>query len=424
MFHSVPLRSARPALVASLIASLIASAALGGAACNKKSDEAKPGAAPASAASSGAAGSTGPIKIGMISAMSGPFADIGKQLQGGIKAFLKQRGDTVAGRKVEILYRDTTGPVPDVAKRLATELVVQDKVDFLIGFGFTPEAAASAQVATEARTPMVIMNAATSVITTKSPYIVRFSMTLPQITAPLGDWAAKNGIHKACTLVADFAPGHDAETWFTKTFTAGGGQIIEAIKAPLNSPDFSAYMQRVKDAHPDAVFVFVPAGEQSISVMKSFHDRGLAEAGIKLLATGDVLDDHGLATIGDAALGAISTHHYSVAHDSPENKAFLEAYRAANGDDAGLPNFMSVAAYDGMTAIYQVVDKLAGKLDSDKEMELFKSISFTSPRGPISIDPATRDIIQTVYLRRVEKVNGELRSVELSQFPNQKDPAK
>lgn len=384
----------------------------------KAGDEAKPEAAAA------AAPAAMPIRIGVIAAFSGPFADIGKQLRGGIAAYVKQHGDTAAGRKIELIYRDTTGPAPDVAKRLAQELVVQDKVDFLAGFGLTPEALAAAPVATEGKTPMIIMNAATSVITTKSPYIVRFSMTLPQVSAPLGDWAAKNGIHKVATLVADYGPGHDAEAAFTKTFTAGGGQIIDSVRSPLQNPEFASYAQRIKDAHPDAVFVFVPAGQQSVAVMKSFQERGLAEAGIKLIATGDVLDDHVLPTIGDPALGTISTFHYSIAHDSPENKAFLAAYRDANGPEAGLPNFMSVAAYDGMAAIYEVVTKLDGKLDADRAMEIFKHMSFTSPRGPISIDPDTRDIVQTVYLRRVEKVDGELRSVEQSQFASMKDPGK
>ncbi len=405
--------------------------ALAGAACSKKaSDESKPGApgpggapTPAAAAQTGDARTT--IKIGMVASFSGPFADVGKQLLGGVKAYMKQHGDTAAGKKIELVTRDTTGPVPEVAKRLAQELVVQDKVDFLIGFGLTPEALAVAPVATEGKTPMVIMNAATSIITTKSPYIVRFSLTLPQVSVPLGDWAAKNGIKKVVTMVADYGPGHDAEAAFTKAFTAGGGQVIDAIRTPVQSPDFSSFIQRVKDKQPDAVFVFVPAGQQSIAAMKAYDERGLAKAGIKLIATGDVLDDHGLATIGDAALGAISSFHYSVAHDSPENKAFLDAYRDANGADAGLPNFMSVGAYDGMAAIYDVIQKLDGKLDPDKAMDILKHEAFTSPRGPISIDPETRDIVQTVYLRRVDKVNGELRSVELQPLvAAMKDPGK
>jgi branched-chain amino acid transport system substrate-binding protein len=226
-------------------------------------------------------------------------------------------------------------------------------------------------------------------------------------------------------MVSDYGPGHDAEAAFTKAFTAGGGQVIDAIRTPVQNPDFSSFIQRVKDKQPDAVFVFVPAGQQSIAAMKAYDERGLGKAGIKLIATGDVLDDHGLATIGDPALGAISSYHYSVAHDSPENKAFLEAYRDANGAEAGLPNFMSVAAYDSMAAIYDVITKLDGKIDADKAMDILKHEAFTSPRGPIAIDPETRDIVQTVYLRRVDRVNGELRSVELQPLvEHMKDPGK
>jgi branched-chain amino acid transport system substrate-binding protein len=413
-----------PAFLRVAIAAVLLVPVLAGAACSKKTDDARPAAGSGSAASA-APQDRATIKIGMVASFSGPFADISKQLMGGVKAYMKQHGDTVAGKKIELVTRDTTGPVPEVAKRLAQELVVQDKVDFLTGFGLTPEALGAAPVATEGKTPMVIMNAATSIITTKSPYIVRFSLTLPQVCAPLGDWAAKNGIKKVVTMVSDYGPGHDAEAAFTKAFTAGGGQVIDAIQTPVQNPDFSAFIQRVKDKQPDAVFVFVPAGQQSIAAMKAYDERGLGKAGIKLIATGDVLDDHGLATIGDAALGAISSYHYSVAHDSPENKAFLDAYRDANGADAGLPNFMSVAAYDAMAAIYDVIQKLDGKIDPDKAMDILKHEAFTSPRGPISIDPETRDIVQTVYLRRVDKVNGELRSVEIQSLAtNLKDPGK
>lgn len=364
------------------------------------------------------------IKIGLIASFSGPFADIGKQIQGGIKAYLKEHGDRVAGKQIEIITRDTTGPVPEVAKRLAQELVVRDKVDFLVGFGLTPEALAVAPVATEARTPMIIMNAATSIITTKSPYIVRFSMTLPQVAAPMGDWATKNGIKKVATLVADYGPGIDAEAAFKKAFTAGGGEIVEAIQVSLKNPEFSSFVQRIKDAHPDAVFVFVPAGEQPVAFMKTFHERGLAEAGIKIIATGDLTDDHTLQAIGDPAIGIVTTFHYSLAHDSPENTAFQKAYLDANGAEAGPANFMSVAAYDGMAAIASVERELHGVMDADKALALLKNYTASSPRGHIAIDPETRDVIQSVYVRRVEKVGGQLRNVELSEFANVKDPGK
>jgi branched-chain amino acid transport system substrate-binding protein len=413
MLHTASLRAAVAALA------LFGAAALPG--CDKK-----PADKPADKTADKPGGETGSstIKIGLIASFSGPFADMGKQMQGGVKAYLKEHGDSVAGKKIEILVRDTTGPVPEVAKRLAQELVVRDKVDFLVGFGLTPEALAVAPVATEARTPMIIMNAATSIITTKSPYIVRMSMTLPQVASPMGDWAIKNGIKKVATLVADYGPGIDAEAAFKKTFTAGGGEIVDAIRVPLKNPEFSAFVQKIKDAHPDAVFVFVPAGEQPIAFMKSFHERGLAEAGIKIIATGDLTDDHTLQTIGDPALGVVTTFHYSLAHDSPENAAFLKAYLEANGAEAGPANFMSVAAYDGMAAIFDVERKLGGAMDADKALAILKGFTAQSPRGPIAIDPETRDIVQTVYVRRVDKVGSELRNVELSQFANVKDPGK
>jgi branched-chain amino acid transport system substrate-binding protein len=412
MFHSA-IRSPRAAF-----ATALALGALTLGACDKK----KAGGDEAAAISSPAAAGT--IKLGLVASFSGPFADVGKQIENGMKAWMKEHGDTVAGKKIEILRRDTTGPVPDVAKRLAQELVTRDKVDFLVGFGFTPEALAAAPVATEGKTPMVIMNAATSIITTKSPYIVRISLTLPQVSAPMGDWALKNGIKKVSTIVTDYGPGIDAETFFKKTFTAGGGTVVDSVRVPLNNPDFSAFMQRVKDAQPEAVFVFVPATEQCITFMKAFKERGLADAGIKIIATGDLVEDHQLPTLGEAALGVVSTHHYSIAHDSPENKAFLKAYADANGAEAGLPNFMSVAAYDGMAAIYNVVEKLGGTMDPDKALAILKGYKRMSPRGEIMIDPETRDIVQTIYVRRVEKVDGQYRNVEFESAGVLKDPGK
>jgi branched-chain amino acid transport system substrate-binding protein len=364
------------------------------------------------------------IKVGVVAPFSGPFAAYGRNMEAGIKAYMHQHGNTVAGKKIEIITRDTTGPAPEVAKRLAQELVVRDKVDFLAGFGLTPEALAVAPIATEAKKPMIIMNAATSIITAKSPYTARFSMTLPQISAPMGTWAAKNRIKKVYTLVADYGPGIDAEAAFRKAFTDGGGQVVDSVRVPLKNPDFAPFIQRIKDTKPEAVFVFVPAGEQGIAFMKGFQERGLAQAGIKVIATGDLTDDNVLEAMGDPALGMITTFHYSAAHDSPENAAFLKAYHEANGPGIGRANFMTVAAYDGMAAIYEVSKQLGGKIDGDKAMAILKGMKIMSPRGPITIDPETRDPIQTIYVRRVERVKGELYNVEFDKFENYKDPSK
>lgn len=363
------------------------------------------------------------IKIGLIAPFSGPFADYGKQMEGGIKAYMKQYGDKVAGKKVEIIIKDTTGPVPEIAKRLAQELVVRDKVDFLTGFGLTPEALAVAPIAEQAKKPMFIMNAATSVITTKSNYIARFSMTLPQISGPMATWALKNGVKKVVTLVADYGPGIDAETTFKTFFLGGGGQVLESIRVPLRNPEFAPFIQRIKDAKPEAVFVFLPAGEMGVAFMKGYRERGLAEAGIKVIATGDLTDDHVIQAMGDPVLGVITSFHYSAAHDSNENKVFLKNYAEAN-PKAGRPNFMTVAAYDATHAMYEVAKKLNGKIDGDKVMAAVKGMKFNSPRGPILIDPATRDVIQTVYIRKVEKANGELYNVEFDKFVDVKDPGK
>lgn len=364
-----------------------------------------------------------PVKVGLVAPFSGVAADYGKQMEAGIKAYFKLHGDTFGGRKIQILVRDTTGPNPEIAKRLAQELVTRDKVDFLAGFGFTPEALAAAPVATEAKVPMIVMNAASSVVTTRSPYIARFSMALPQVSAPMATWAARNGIKKVYTLVADYAPGIDSETAFKNAFTAAGGQVVDSVRVPLRNPDFAPFVQRIKDAKPEAVFMFVPAGEQSIAFMKAFEERGLAKDGIRVIATGDLTDDNVLNAMGDPVVGVITSHHYSAAHDSPENKAFVKAFKEVQKDLAR-PNFMGVGGYDGMAAIAEVVKRLGGKLDADKAMEILKNMKLTSPRGPISIDPATRDIVQTVYIRRVEKVGGEYYNVEFDKFPDVKDPGK
>ena len=372
------------------------------------------------AASVASAGDT--IKIGVVAPFSGPFAEYGRQMDVGMRAYLKVHGDTVAGKKIQILLKDTTGPVPEVAKRLAQELVVREEVDFLAGFGLTPEALAVADVATQAKKPMIVMNAASSVVTTKSPYIVRVSMTLPQITAPVATWAAKNGIKSVVTIVSDYAPGIDSENAFKKAFTAAGGTIVESIRAPLRNPEFAPFIQRIKDARPQAVFVFVPAGEQGIAFMKGVQERGLPQAGIKVIATGDITDDHVLDAMGDVALGMITSFHYSAAHESPENKAFLAACAQAGVE--GRPNFMTVAGYDGMAAIFEVVRKLDGKIDADRAVAALRGLRLTSPRGPIAIDPETRDIVQTVYLRKVEKRDGHYYNVEFDKVADVKDPGK
>jgi len=370
-----------------------------------------------------ASSAQGVVKLGMVGEFSGPFAQYGQQILGGMKAYMKLNGDMVAGKKIEIVQKDTTGPAPEIAKRHAQELVTRDNVDILVGFGLTPNALAAAPVATEAKKLMVIMNAATSIITTKSPYIVRVSMTLPQVTQPMALWAAKNGIKKVFTVVADYGPGLDAEKAFSEAFKAAGGEMVGSIHTPLQNPDFGPFVQRIKDAKPEAVFLFLPAGEQGIAFMKGYEERGLQQAGIKLIATGDITDDGVLEAMGDPTLGLITSFHYSAAHNSPENAAFKKAYSEANGDKLR-PNFMAAAGYDGMAVIYEALKKTGGSTDGDKLMAAIKGMKLTSPRGPIMIDPETRDVVQTVYIRKVEKVGGSLYNVEFDKFADQKDPAK
>jgi branched-chain amino acid transport system substrate-binding protein len=364
-----------------------------------------------------------PVKIGLVLPMSGPFAAYGKQIEHGVKLYLAINGDTYGGRKVELIVKDDSpGTSGDVSKRLAQELVVKDKVDILAGFGLTPSAFAVAPLATEAKKPMVVMNAATSAVTTKSPYIVRVSMTLPQNSAPIATWAAKNKIKNVFTLVADYGPGHDAEEQFKKTFTAAGGQIVGEVRAPVMNPDFAPYLQKIKDTRPDAVFIFLPPGAETIAFMKGFKERGLAQAGIQLISTGDLPDEDILDAIGDSALGLVTAFHYSEAHASPENKAYTAAYYKAYPKDR--PNFMSVGGYDGMHLIAEVLKKTNGSTDADKFIEAAKGMKWTSPRGAISIDPATRDIVQTVYIRKTERVGGKLQNVEFDRIPDFKDPGK
>ena len=374
-------------------------------------------------ASSFSAQAADPIKVGLILPMSGPFAAYGKQIEHGVKLYLATHGDSVAGRKIELIVKDDSpGTAGDVSKRLATELVIKDKVDILAGFGLTPSAFAVAPIATEAKKPMIVMNAATSAITTKSEYILRVSHTLPQVTAPIASWAAKNKIKKVFTLVADFGPGLDAAAQFKKTFTAAGGEVVGEVRTPVKSPDFAPFLQKIKDAAPEAVFLFVPPGEQTIAFIKGFAERDLAKAGIRIIATGDLSDEDILDSLGESAVGVVNSMQYSEAHNSPENKAYTAAF--AKAYPGMRPGYMSVAGFDGMQLIAKTLEKTAGDSDGDKFMSAAKGMAWTSPRGPISIDPQTRDIIQTIYIRKVEKVAGKLQNVEFDQVANFKDPGK
>jgi len=360
------------------------------------------------------------VKIGLILPYSGPFADAANQLQAGIDLYVAKHGDTVAGKKIEFVKKDTGGPAADVAQRVAQELVVRDGVDIIAGFALTPEAMGAAPVATEAKKLMVVMNAATSVVTEKSPYIVRTSVTIPQVEYPLGKWAFEQGIKQAYTLVSDYGPGHDAEKWFAQGFTEAGGTILGADRTPVANPDFSAYVQRVKDANPEAVFIFVPGGAQPAAIGKALADRGLAPPAVKILAQGELTHPEALASMGDTAKGIITTFHYTLERDAPLNKEFVEGYTGANGGRA--PDLFSIGGYDGMHLIYEALKKTNGDATGDALVEAAKGMSWESPRGPMSIDPETRDVVQTVYIREVQDVGGKLQNVIVHEIPNVKDP--
>ncbi|MES2190879.1 MAG: ABC transporter substrate-binding protein [Pseudomonadota bacterium] len=361
-----------------------------------------------------------PFKVGLLLPMTGPFASTGKQIENGVKLYMQQNGDTVAGRKIELVIKDDTG-LPDVTKRLAQDLVVTDKVDVLAGFGLTPLALSTAPIATQSKTPMVIMAAATSIITEASPYIVRTSMTLPQVTLGVAEWAPKNGIRKVVTLVTDYGPGLDAEKTFKERFTFNGGQIVDSLRVPLRNPDYAPFLQKVRDLKPDALFVFVPAGAGT-ALLKQFAERGLDKAGIKLIGEGSVADDEILNDMGDVALGLVTSHPYSVAHKSAANQKFVPAFMKLSNNVR--PNFFGVAAYDGMRVIYEAIKATKGQGDGSALVAAMKGQIFESPRGPIFIDAQTRDIVQNVYIRRVERVNGQLYNVEFDTIKDVKDPGK
>jgi len=359
------------------------------------------------------------VKIGLIVPMTGQQASTGKQIDAAVKLYQAQHGTTVAGKKVEVILMDD-GAVPDNTKRIAQELIVNDKVSFIAGFGVTPAALAAAPLATQAKVPEVVMAAGTSIITERSPYIVRTSFTLPQSSVIIADWALKNKIKKVVTMVSDYAPGADAEKSFSERFKAGGGEIVSAIKVPLANPDFAPFLQRAADAKPDALFIFVPSG-QGGTFMKQFTERGMDKAGIKIIGPGDVTDDDLLPNMGDAVIGAVTAHMYSASHPSQMNKEYVAAFEKANNFR---PNFMSVGGYDGMHLIYEALKKTNGDTNGDKLIAAMKGMKWESPRGPISIDPETRDIVQNIYVRKVEKVNGQLYNQEFATFEAVKDPVK
>ena len=361
------------------------------------------------------------FKIGLILPMTGQQATTGKQIEAAARLFMAQNGDKVAGRKIELIIKDDGG-IPDAAKRIAQELVVNDKVGVLGGFGLTPLALATAPIATQSKTPMVVMAAATSIITEASPYIVRTSFTLAQCSVAMGDWAPKNGIKRVVTLVSDYGPGIDAERFFKERFLLNSGQVIESLRVPLRNPDFAPFLQKVRDLKPDALFVFVPSGAGA-AVMKQFLERGMDKAGIKLIGTGDLTDDDQLNDMGDGSLGVVTSHHYSAMHPTAVNKKFVEAFKKAN---RGMrPNFMAVGGYDGMRVIYEALKNTkGGQGGGDALRAAMKGQIFESPRGQIFIDAQTRDIVQNIYLRRVEKKDGELYNVEFDVIKEVKDPGK
>ena len=360
------------------------------------------------------------VKIGLIVPLSGPFTSTGTDIKAAVDLYMKEHGDTVAGKKIMLIVRDDQG-IADQARRLAQELVVNDKVSFLAGFGNTPVALAVAPISAEAKIPQIVMAAATSVITERSPYIVRTSFAQAQPVVVIADWVAKKGIKKVVTLVSDFAPGYDSEAFFKDTIAKAGGQVSESIRVPLQNPDFSPFLQRAADAKPDGLFVFVPAG-QAGALIRQFVERGLDKSGIKLFGAGDITDDDVLNDMGEQVLGTVTAYYYSAAHESTKNKAFVDAYEKANNKRR--PNFFAVAGYDGMHLIYEALRKTHGSTNADVLLSAMKGMKWESPRGPIQIDPETRDIIQNIYIRKVERKNGQLYNVEFATVEAVKDPVK
>ncbi|OGA13032.1 MAG: ABC transporter substrate-binding protein [Betaproteobacteria bacterium RIFCSPHIGHO2_12_FULL_69_13] len=366
--------------------------------------------------------SQGTIKIGLIMSYSGQFADPAAQMDNAVKLYVKQHGDTVAGKKLEFIRKDTGGIAPPLAKRLAQELVVRDKVDIIAGLVLTPNALAVGDVSAEAKKFTVIMNAATAIITTKSPYMARTSTTLPQLNETFGTWAAKKaGVKKVYTMVSDYGPGHDAEGAFQRGFKEAGGEIVGSVRMPVANPDFSAFVQRAKDINPEAIYVFIPGGTQPSALGRALAERGVDTAKTKIFGMGELTEDEARKTMGDASLGIVTVYHYDHNHQSAMNREFVKAYNAEYNRN---PNIYAVGGWDGMHLIYETLKKTKGNTDGDALIAAAKGMKWESPRGPISIDPETRDIVQTVYIRRVEKVGGQLLNVEFDKVENVKDPFK
>ena len=364
------------------------------------------------------------VTVGMVLPLSGTFANQGTQFENGAKVFQALHGSTAAGLPVRIVSRDDQGPDSgDLARRLTQELIVRDKADVILGYNFTPNAMAAASLLNEAKKPALIINAATSVITERSPYFIRLSFTTAAPAYVLGKYAAEHGFKNVYTIVSDYAPGIDAETWFIKGFTAGGGKIAGSVRTPVTTMEFAPFLQRAAEAKPDAIFSFDPGGDVAVAFMKEYARRGLAADGIRLLVTGDVVEDQSLPLFGDALKGVISVHHYQVGLDNPTNKAFVAKYKEIAGQDA-IPNFRAMAAYDGMNLIYQAVNATKGDLSTAALMKAMEGVDIDSPRGTFHIDPVTREPIQTMYVREGRLVDGKWQNVEIASYPNIGDPAK
>ncbi|MEH6692974.1 MAG: ABC transporter substrate-binding protein [Pseudorhizobium pelagicum] len=362
------------------------------------------------------------IKVGVVGPFSGPFALQGKNFKAGIDAYFALNGNTVGDDTIEVIYRDVPQADPAQSKALAQELVVKEGVQYLAGFYFTPDAMAATPILEQGNVPMVVMNAATSAIVTKSPFVVRTSFTTWQTSTPIAKVAKDAGVNKVISIVSDYGPGVDAENAFKVAFEKEGGEVVEAIRMPLSTNDFSPIMQRVKDSGAEAVFAFLPSGPTTLGFVKAFNQNGLKDGGIKLFAPGDLTQESDLPALGDSALGMQTTFHYAVSHDSPENTAFVEAARKAIGNPAEL-SFPAVGAFDGMYVITKMIEATGGEQDAAKAVDAVKGLSWTSPRGPVTIDPESRHITQNIYLREVTKAeDGSYFNKEIQTFESQGDP--